>query len=449
MTVDMACVLQAKLPRQVCAQPNLPCLAQLYRLLDNDTLQHGMQYCHGSTGAHIFRNFHAKFCSFFASALIRRVDQLPRAMPLALIQILCMSRLCTRACTVSSGSLDYMYLNLHVDHQRRCRLVLKEKVGIRSARLDNAALSKSGIENMAARLLKKTGEAIKHSPGALRRALSGSRDSYQMALEEAKDPFKVGLSFYVTYIGYEEMEVVSSADSKTVSAVDATVNRIVHATKTKPAKRLILVVNDKNISFTNPKDSLNRVRVPLYAVAYAGSHPIHDRVFVFLESRDATKSTCHVLLCENVKMAKTLVRVAAKAFQNAFLDWQAQQKREKQAGGGSHDAERTVSSADSIPNNMVLARSAPAPQQSSALEEDEELATGESKAATTDKTGDASATGGEEKVESLARHRSFYRRSCVIKNPEVLFTGELEVKPEEFDLDEAKEFVQTLQNDTV
>ena len=301
---------------------------------------------------------------------------------------------------------------------------------------------------MAARLLRKTGEAIKHSPGALRRALSGNRDTYQMALEEAKDPFKVGLSFYVTYIGFETMDVVSSADKMTVDKVNSIVNKTIHAPRTTPSRRLLLVVSDTKMTFMNRKDAMSVENIPLYAIAYAGTHPLHDKVFTVLESRDAEKTTCHVMMCENVKMAQALVKVAAKAFQNAFRDWQAQQKREK-----GHGAARQSSTPldGSLPNNSLVAGAPAEELQEEPLEEAlyDEVGDLASAASQDEDAPAATGVGTEEKAEKLARHRSFYRRSCAVKNPDVLFTGDLDIKPDEFDLDDAKEFVQTLQNDTV
>ncbi|XP_065179598.1 uncharacterized protein LOC135810058 [Sycon ciliatum] len=300
---------------------------------------------------------------------------------------------------------------------------------------------------MAARLLRKTGEAIKHSPGALRRAMKGS-NTYSFGEEEAQDPFKVGLSFYVTYLGFEKMESVAVADKETVRKVDGIVSRVIAAKKTTPVKRLVLVVSGQKLSILDRRDAMDVIRIPLYAVAYAGSHPIHNNVFVFLESKDTSSTSCHVMLCESTKMARTLVRVTAKAFQNAFLDWQANQKkdsasqkREERLAAHQNSVESSAQAGGEIPNNMVLARTgedATTPAEPEPEPEPEENLYEE-----------VSAYVPPEKEEKLARHRSFYRRSSAVINPHVLSTGDLAIKPEEdLNYEEIKEFAQTFDNDT-
>lgn len=276
---------------------------------------------------------------------------------------------------------------------------------------------------MAARLLRKTGEAIKHSPAAVKRLIGVSKGKYKMELAQADDPFKVGLSFYVDYIGYETFTSSSDQeggeDPKYADLCDKSVTRT-YQEKKPPFKRLVVVVSDQRLTVLDPNDSKGVVRIPLYRIAFCGSHTIFTKTFTFMEkSRDGKRLTCHVLSCESPTKAQSMVRVVAKAFQNVFLAWSAQQRREKRQKGSASTAEEAVEAA--APAGAAAAGDAP---EVTVMDAD-----------TVEKL-DVS----EEEKERRHMHRTFSRRTIRQKTPDVLDTGMLQVKPDDFDLDEATEY---------
>ena len=274
---------------------------------------------------------------------------------------------------------------------------------------------------MAARLLRKTGEAIKHSPAAVKRLMGVSKGKYKMELAQADDPFKVGLSYYVDYIGYETFpgtpELGAAVEPKYGEMCDKSVVKV-HREKTAPFKRLVVIVSDQRLTVVDPNEAKSVVKIPLYRIAFCGSHTLHNRTFTFMEkSRDGTRLTCHVLACDSPTKAQSMVRVVAKAFQNVFLAWSAQQRREKRQKHGA-----TVEDA-----------------ADAAAPEDEPLPSGvEDMPAEEVEKMDVS----EEEKERRHMHRTFSRRTVRQKTPDVLDTGALKVKPDDFDLDEASEYVE-------
>eukprot|EP00117_Sycon_ciliatum_P042630 scpid102103/ scgid30982/ Low density lipoprotein receptor adapter protein 1-A; Autosomal recessive hypercholesterolemia protein homolog alpha; Phosphotyrosine-binding protein; Xcat4 len=185
---------------------------------------------------------------------------------------------------------------------------------------------------MAVRLLRKTGEAIKHSPAAMKRLMGISKGKYKMELAQADDPFKVGLSYHVDYIGYETFPVADSEtgeEPKYSQMCEKSVVKV-YQDKKPPFKRLVVVVSDQRLTVLDPNDEKSVVRIPLYRIAFCGSHNLFTKTFTFMErSRDGTRTTCHVLACDTPTKAQSMVRVVAKAFQNVFLAWSAQQRKEK------------------------------------------------------------------------------------------------------------------------
>ena len=287
---------------------------------------------------------------------------------------------------------------------------------------------------MAARLLRKTGEAIKHSPGALRRALTGgNRGKYQMALAQAEDPFKVGLSFQVEYVGFETMPNTDDDDGKGYHRLCDEVVARQYKQQQPPFKRLVVIVSDKRLTVFDPTDRSEDakkkvVRIPLYRIAYCGSNTLYQKTFTFIErSRDCKTLTCHVLSCESLKKAQTMVRVVAKAFQNVYMEWQAQQRRERKPRTKSSEASGAA---------------APASDEAVAGAEEHEATQADVDAA------DAAAADlekldiSEEEKDKRALHRTFTRRSR--KSSKVapgIELGAMAEKAKDFDLEEAAEFV--------
>ena len=291
---------------------------------------------------------------------------------------------------------------------------------------------------MAARLLRKTGEAIKHSPGALRRALTGgNKGSYQMALVQAQDPFKLGLSFRITYAGCEDMDISGDDGAKlTSSDTDPVVARRVRDAASKPRQRVMIVVNDTAITVIDPEGRRATVKIPLYRIAFAGSHPVHLNAFTFVERlRDTQRLVCHVMLCQSEHMSRTIVRAVSKAFQNAFLNWTAQERRRGGRGGAQSRTESFESGG--------AESGEPAPldvEDDGAGDTEDAPGGGDGESEPAPQSRELS----EEAKERRAMRQSFYRRSVMVAKPEMLETGTLEVAPDEFNLEEAAEYADPL-----
>ena len=170
-------------------------------------------------------------------------------------------------------------------------------------------------------LLSRAGEAIRNSPLMTRKSAE-----YALAQDDDQDPFARGITFHVEYQGSEDLpESAGKGDQLNQSVIQ----RVNVSTK-PPYRKFSVLVKDQSVRL---KDlSTNQVvdNIPIYNISFCGSSNEYNRAFsLIVKNSDTGRMRCHVMRAADRAKAQAMVLCVSKAFNIAFLAWQAKNKHRR------------------------------------------------------------------------------------------------------------------------
>ena len=164
-------------------------------------------------------------------------------------------------------------------------------------------------------------EAVRNSP------LVARKNNYAVAQGDDDDPFNRGLTFHVEYMGVENLPKAAAGKGAELSV--AAVERVNMRVK-PPFRKFSVLVTDKSLRLKDMSTKQLVDDVPLYSISYCGTHNKYERTFSFIaRDADSHDMRVHVMRAADRGKAQAMIVTVSKAFNIAYLAWQAQQKKER------------------------------------------------------------------------------------------------------------------------
>ena len=289
-------------------------------------------------------------------------------------------------------------------------------------------------------MLDRLGDAVRNSPLLNRK----SAQSYSLTAAEDEDPFNKGITFYVDYIGSENLP---KSAGKGVELNDRAVVRVYEREK-GPFRRFSVQVTDKSLRLKDMATKQLIDDVPMYAISYCGTHTKYNKTFSFIaRDHDTGNMRVHVMKTADRAKAQAMIVTVSKAFNIAFLAWQAKNKqrlrtdsieRRREKGSDSPRATKKIQELNAAVEKKKAeaaasaAASKPAPEQAAA--------TADVTVKLADITVEDAAAKAKAKQEEAELEAMFTDLAASRSHPDLL-DNDIGADPHRFSWDETKEHV--------
>lgn len=285
-------------------------------------------------------------------------------------------------------------------------------------------------------MLERLGDRVRNSPLLNRKAAQ----SYSLAAGEDDDPFTKGIYFHVEYIG--ALTLAPSA-GKGVDMNDTAVEQIYKQEK-GPHRRFSVLVTDKSLRLKDVTTKQLVDDVPMYAISYCGTSIRYPRTFSFIcRDHDTGNMRVHVMRAGDRAKAQAMIVTVSKAFNIAYLAWQAANKQKIRSGsvgerkGG--DSPRVTKKIQELNESVRRKKEAEAAESATAASSSEQRST--ATAQVTQKLADvaispetAAAKKEEDDIDDL-----FTELASSRSNPDIL-ENDIGADPHRFSWDDTKNF---------
>eukprot|EP00117_Sycon_ciliatum_P003476 scpid82961/ scgid8250/ Low density lipoprotein receptor adapter protein 1-B; Autosomal recessive hypercholesterolemia protein homolog beta len=169
-------------------------------------------------------------------------------------------------------------------------------------------------------LLQMVGDAVRNSP-----LVGRKNNTYSMTQAEDDDPFNRGLTFHVEYQGVDKLPFAAGAKGAEMSV--PAIERVAQRCR-PPFRKFSVLVTDKSLRLKDQATKQLVDDVPLYSISYCGTHNKLERTFCFIaKDADTDEMRIHVMRAADRAKAQAMIVTVSKAFNIAFLAWQAKQKQ--------------------------------------------------------------------------------------------------------------------------
>ncbi|XP_065187451.1 low density lipoprotein receptor adapter protein 1-like isoform X1 [Sycon ciliatum] len=189
-------------------------------------------------------------------------------------------------------------------------------------------------------------KALRNSPAAVRRKISGSTSSTRMErLREdwlnENDAVMAGISFFVKFLGSVGVDQTSGQ-----GCTDRAVRKICVSAKEQKEKleKISLRVSAKSISMSTLSSDARTVEYPIYKVTYCTVDTYNDKIFTFIAQCPKTLDIlCYAFLCNKKSKAMAVTLSVAQAFNIAFEMWEStKEQQQADEAGQKNGADSTT-----------------------------------------------------------------------------------------------------------